>query len=137
MPPLACKNSQLSQNTLKNQPKQFKHIPADVRAEKIAQGVCSYYDQKYDKNHSRKFGEIQLFRVEICRENSEQEFATDIEWEEQGVKEVLETTICISVNALNGNQSLNTIRVLGRINGQPLHILIVTRSTHNFLDFIC
>lgn len=42
--------------------------------------------------------------------------------------------MCISFNSLIGNQSFNTMRVVGFVNGQPCHILIDSGSTHNFLD---
>lgn len=29
----------------------FKHIPTDVRAEKITKGLCYYCDQPYDRIH--------------------------------------------------------------------------------------
>ncbi|XP_021765492.1 uncharacterized protein LOC110730018 [Chenopodium quinoa] len=40
----------------------------------------------------------------------------------------------ISMNALSGNQSFHTMRVVGMMNGKPLHIVIDSGSTHNFLD---
>lgn len=41
---------------------------------------------------------------------------------------------CISVNALAGNHTYQTMRVRGLVNGKPLHILVDSGSTHNFLD---
>ena len=40
----------------------------------------------------------------------------------------------ISVNALTGTTSFRTIRVTGYYKKKPLHILIDSGSTHNFLD---
>lgn len=40
----------------------------------------------------------------------------------------------ISVNALAGNQNYQTMRIRRVINDKPLHILIDSGSTHNFLD---
>ncbi|VFQ70632.1 unnamed protein product [Cuscuta campestris] len=45
--------------------KNFKYIPADVRAEKIAKGLCYYCDQPFHKGHKCSFKEQQLFTVEI------------------------------------------------------------------------
>ena len=51
--------------TTKHTQKSLPHIPADVRAQKIAQGLCYYCDEKFDINHKCKFKEPQLFTVEI------------------------------------------------------------------------
>jgi len=40
----------------------------------------------------------------------------------------------ISVNALTGIASYKTMRVMSSYKKKPLHILIDSRSTHNFLD---
>lgn len=41
---------------------------------------------------------------------------------------------CISLSALSGNHNFHTMRVVGMVEGKPLHILIDSGSTHNFLD---
>jgi len=40
----------------------------------------------------------------------------------------------ISLQALQGMNSYQTMRVQGKVCSQPLHILIDSGSTHNFLD---
>ncbi|XP_048492259.1 uncharacterized protein LOC125493205 [Beta vulgaris subsp. vulgaris] len=103
------------------------YIPADVRAEKIAKGLCYYCDEKYTRNHKCKFKETQLFTVEIegCTDSDNEDSAEDKFNEEP----------CISVHALTGNQSFHTMRLIGVVNrDQPLHILVDSGSTHNFLD---
>ena len=40
----------------------------------------------------------------------------------------------ISVNALTGNLCFSTMRVIGMVHNHPVHILIDSGSTHNFLD---
>ena len=40
----------------------------------------------------------------------------------------------ISIHALSGSQSFQTIRVTGLYGRTPLHILLDSGSTHNFLD---
>ncbi|XP_074377058.1 uncharacterized protein LOC141718578 [Apium graveolens] len=110
--------------------KTFKHIPADVRAEKIAKGLCYYCDQPYDRNHKCKFREPQLFTVEIP--------GTDLDvYDDMTIQEEEGTTVgdpFISVNALAGSQSFQTMRVQGAVNGKIINILIDSGSTHNFLD---
>ncbi|KAG8379643.1 hypothetical protein BUALT_Bualt07G0110300 [Buddleja alternifolia] len=41
----------------------------------------------------------------------------------------------VSMHALAGVHDFRTMRITGNYNGQSLHVLIDTGSTHNFLDF--
>lgn len=69
-------NNQLS--LTKFNPKTYKnprYIPADVRAEKIAKGLCYYCDQPYDRNHKCQFKEPQLFTVEIAKTEGKSEIS--------------------------------------------------------------
>ena len=132
-PPLLPTPDKLSDSTkLPQKPaKTFRHIPAEVRAEKMAKGLCYYCDKPYDRSHKCQFKEAQLFTVEI-----------------PGQVEIWEPDLCevdlageetlaepqISVNALTGNHGFHTMRVRGMCNGVVLQILIDSGSTHNFLD---
>ena len=108
--------------------KPFKFIPADVRAEKIAKGLCYYCDNKYERGHKCQFKEPQLFTVEIpCCEMESSDSETDSSDLDKGDP-------CISVNALSGSTSFSTMRVKGLVLDKSLHILIDSGSTHNFLD---
>lgn len=40
----------------------------------------------------------------------------------------------ISVNALTGLKTFHTMRIIGFVRGKPIHILVESGSTHNFLD---
>ncbi|GJY83096.1 putative mitochondrial protein [Tanacetum coccineum] len=53
---------------------------------------------------------------------------------EEGTGEIIEFTLLISLHALNGVESFQTMRVTRHVGKQTLHILIDTGSTHNFLD---
>lgn len=87
--------------------KPFKFIPADVRVEKMAKGLCYYCDQQYERGHKCKFKEPQLFTVEIpCRNMEDSE-------EEDAIVEDEVNEPCISVNALDGSQGYSTMRVKG------------------------
>ncbi|XP_017227846.1 uncharacterized protein LOC108203433 [Daucus carota subsp. sativus] len=106
----------------------FKFIPADVRAEKIAKGLCYYCDNKYEKGHKCQFKEPQLFTVEIpCVDLDSSDSDTESGEVENGDP-------CISVNALSGSPSFSSMRVKGMVIDKSLHILIDSGSTHNFLD---
>jgi len=64
------------------------------------------------------------------------------EWEE-GQEEMLEENTTagteeeqplLSLQALQGLNSFQTMRITGRVGSQPIHILVDSGSTHNFLD---
>lgn len=58
-----------------------------------------------------------------------------IDVEEEVVQEEIEDIeSCISLNALCGSQGYRTMRVLGYYKNTPIHILIDSGSTQNFLD---
>ena len=40
----------------------------------------------------------------------------------------------LPLNALNGGHTYQTMRIIGKINNEPLHILVDSGSTHNFSD---
>ena len=72
--------------------------------------------------------------IEIPSINSEREadFHTteELQEEDTGDAQILQ----ISINALSSNIANNTMRVVGWAQGKPVHILIDSGSTHNFLD---
>lgn len=109
-------------------PRQTRYIPADVRAEKIAKGLCYFCDQPYERGHRCKFKEPQLFTVEVPGDEVEEEL------QDSESNDIVFSDPCISVNALVGNPTFQTMRVKGMVQGKPLHILIDSGSTHNFLD---
>ncbi|XP_063948159.1 uncharacterized protein LOC135152240 [Daucus carota subsp. sativus] len=114
LPPLlptpAAKNNQLVPYKAAN-PRNSRFIPADVRAEKIAKGLCYYCDQTYEKGHKCKFKEPQLFTVEVPSDDAD----------------LLED--CMS-------HTFQTMRLKGVTKGKPLHILVDSGSTHNFVDLV-
>lgn len=55
----------VSQGFNKENQKPFKFIPVEVRAKKMAKGLCYYCDKKYERGHRCQFKEPQLFTVEI------------------------------------------------------------------------
>lgn len=71
-----------------------------------------------------------MFIVEFLGDSEE----GDKDYEELNDSEMQSTEPVISVNALAGNQDFQTMRVVGVVNSKPLHILIDSGSTHNFVD---
>lgn len=111
--------------------KTFKHIPTDVRAEKIAKGLCYFCGQPYSREHKCQFRNTQLFTVEIKGDNQDNDHLEPFNHEDEMVK-VGEPYI--SVNALSSGQAFHTMRVKGSVNGQPIHILVDSGNTHDLLD---
>ncbi|KAB1203113.1 hypothetical protein CJ030_MR8G008945 [Morella rubra] len=54
--------------------------------------------------------------------------------EEEEILEAIEADLEISLHALTGSLNPKTMRVVGRVGGQNVVILIDSGSTHNFLD---
>ncbi|XP_021768532.1 uncharacterized protein LOC110732838 [Chenopodium quinoa] len=106
--------------------KAFK--PATIAQEKIAKGLCYYCDQPYTREHQCQFKKPQLFTVEIPG-SIDSDSDEDLGSFPNSIDEPQ-----ISMHALAGNQSFQTMRVIGRIQGKDLHILIDSGSTHNFVD---
>uniref|UniRef100_A0A803L706 Integrase catalytic domain-containing protein n=1 Tax=Chenopodium quinoa TaxID=63459 RepID=A0A803L706_CHEQI len=96
--------------------------------EKIAKGLCYYCDQPYTRENQCQFKKPQLFTVEIPG-SIDSESDEDLGSFPNSIDEPQ-----ISMHALAGNQSFQTMRVIGRIQGKDLHILIDSGSTHNFVD---
>jgi len=106
-------------------------LSAAERAEKSAKGLCYFCDQPYTRGHQCQNKKTQLFLVEIPDTDQEE----PQEGEEEAIDfEVLEADPCISLHALNGIQGYQAMRVTGHYGKKPIHILVDSGSTHNFLD---
>ncbi|CAO2840780.1 unnamed protein product [Amaranthus hypochondriacus] len=118
-------------NSTSNRPNRF--VSTKVKAENIAQGLCYLCDKPYEKGHKCDFKEPQLFTIEVLGDADEEgnEYMDD-EYSSLPVQEFDEPHI--SLHALTGEQAFHTMRVVGFVKHKPLHILIDSRSTHNFLD---
>ena len=63
------------------------------------------------------------------------ESVVDVEEQGQEIEHLLdEVESCIFVNALPGNQNLQTTRLKRVMKGKCVHILVVSGSTQSFLD---
>jgi len=89
----------------------------------------------YEKDHRCANKNTQLFLLEVPGTDSE-----DTVEEEEGILwpgeelTVEDMTPRNSVSAVNGEKGFQTIRFTGFYGKKPLHILIYSGSTHNFLD---
>ncbi|GJV70376.1 reverse transcriptase [Tanacetum coccineum] len=102
--------------------------------DKRTKGQCFYCDQKYVPGHKCSG---QLHSIEfICEGDFDNHIDGDDETYEDCVGDMVEVTDSpqITLNALSGLNSYQTMRIRGRIGKQVVHILIDCGSTHNFLD---
>jgi len=114
-------------------------ISAAERAEKIAKGLCYFCDNPYERGHRCPTKRSQLFLVEVPADTLEEDGLVDDTppplAEQQTIGfEMLESEPCISLQALNGIQGYQTMRVTGYVGKKAIQILIDTDSTHNFVN---
>ncbi|KAK9672380.1 hypothetical protein RND81_12G097000 [Saponaria officinalis] len=102
--------------------------------ERRAKHLCFTCNEKWSPTHKCT---AQLHSIEILtvvEDDSSMEGSEVSEGTEQGYSVDDEIPPLISLNAINGNTTYQTMRVTGRVRGNALHILIDSGSTHNFLD---
>ncbi|XP_071714207.1 uncharacterized protein [Rutidosis leptorrhynchoides] len=114
-----------------------KRLSQKEYEEKRAKNLCFYCDQRYTLGHKCSG---QLYALEVMGPEDRLD-AFEVQNSEQGVEldgagyGGDESSLPhISLNALNGTSTYQTMRVVGQINNQKVHILIDSGSTHNFLD---
>ena len=99
--------------------------------ERIAKGLCWHCDEKWHRGHQCK--QKRILMIEPI-ENSEEEDDFDEGETQDNINEVQDDSMAISVHALEGLQTPQTMKVKGFIKKQPVMILIDSGSTNNFLD---
>ena len=114
-------------------------ISAAERADKIAKGLCYFCDQPYERGHKCPTKQSQLFLVEVPAEVDSEKIedgendSAELDGKSVGF-EMIETEPCISLQAINGVQGFQTMRVTGYVGKKAIQILIDSGSTHNFVD---
>ncbi|XP_012848349.1 PREDICTED: uncharacterized protein LOC105968265 [Erythranthe guttata] len=91
-------------------------------------GLCFNCDEQYSQNHKCKFSQIYMIMTD---EEEEAHLLSIAEAESLG------EVGCngeVSLNAIEGNSGVKTIKVVGEAEGGPLNILIDTGSTHSFIS---
>jgi len=112
--------------------------PAQMR-ERRAKGLCYSCDEKWHSSHICKTPKLYLMsRVEIQHsEPAEEVFFDSMDGinmvKEQNYVECVETPK-ISIHAISGSPSPNTMWIVGIIQQQMVVILVDSESTHYFLD---
>ncbi|XP_035548740.1 uncharacterized protein LOC118349222 [Juglans regia] len=113
-------------------------INAGQMKERRDKGLCYYCDSKWNPGHKCK--NPKLFLIEEVEEEeggmfeSRPQMVMVQEGEEEMVRVEEPLKPEISLHALIGSSNPRTMRVMGRVNGQGIVILIDSGSTHNFLD---
>ncbi|KAG8381885.1 hypothetical protein BUALT_Bualt05G0019300 [Buddleja alternifolia] len=115
---------------------QHRRLSPQEVDEKRSKGLCFWCDEKFTREHVCK-NRRQLYLLEIPREEvlevsgsaedaheGEEDTNEDKEWGESHVP----------MHAITGIHDFKTMRVTGVMKEKPIHILIDTGSTHNFMD---
>ncbi|XP_028214991.1 uncharacterized protein LOC114397062 [Glycine soja] len=107
-----------------------KQLTPAYMSERRAKGLCYFCDEPFTPVHSQTHKKLQIHAMEIA-ENADSD--EDLGPTENPPHETNPKPL-ISVNALTGVAKFQTLRVTGQVRKKPLHILIDSESTHNFLD---
>ena len=101
--------------------------------ERRAKGLCFWCDEKYVPGHNCRKKQVYVLEVNDEAEGEENE---DMEVLEEEGENIEDNNPHISVHAINGLafRGYKTMRVTVHVRRRPLHILIDSSSTHNFLD---
>lgn len=93
-------------------------------------------DQPYERGHRCQDKKTQFFLVEIpILDEDYKDIDEDSKLEAEPIGfEMLKTDPCISLHAVNGIQSYQTMRIAGHYGRKPIQILLDSGSTHKFLD---
>lgn len=88
--------------------------------------MCFWCDEKYEPGHKCKGKKPQLYHLEVEGSDSE----------DMGEEELEQVTQCahISLQALDGASTCQTMRVTRYHGKKPLQLLLDSGSTHNFID---
>ena len=103
-------------------------------AERRKQGLCYYCDEKYSPGHKCK--EPKFFQIDATDYSSTEEDPPLEEpeaIEEDNQKEIVSDEPIISLNALAGISSPQTLKIRGFLKHRPVVVLIDSGSTHNFI----
>ncbi|XP_017434719.2 uncharacterized protein LOC108341562 [Vigna angularis] len=98
--------------------------------ERRSKGLCYFCDEPYSPAHAVTHKKLEIHVLEVS--NNEEELVDQLDDTHEDDNPSLDPHI--SVNALTGIATFNTMRVTGYFKKKPLHILIDSGNTHNFLD---
>ncbi|XP_035541674.1 uncharacterized protein LOC118344675 [Juglans regia] len=103
--------------------------------EKRKKGLCCHCDEKWNPQHTCKNPRIYLMQVDEELSEAEKEpVVVEITEDEIGVAETSVEAPEISLAAITGTPTMSTMRLLGTLMGEPVVILVDSRSSHNFVE---
>lgn len=105
---------------------------ASELADKRAKGLCMFCDEPFTPGHHLKHRKTQLLVMELDDDDSLEEETNPPAGTRS--ENVLTETPQLSLNAMTGVSSYQTMRVTGMHDKKLLQILLDSGSTHNFLD---
>ncbi|GJZ39353.1 putative mitochondrial protein [Tanacetum coccineum] len=115
-----------------------KQLSQKEFAEKRAKDLCFYCDKKYVSGHKCS-GQMYALEISHPKEDvdlSLEETLNEVDQEKHRESKLLmsECYLMISLNALSGIPTYNTMRMKSNVAKHILHSLLDTGSTHNFFD---
>ncbi|XP_021974525.1 uncharacterized protein LOC110869591 [Helianthus annuus] len=108
--------------------KPIRKISTKETEEKRARGECFWCPEKYTSTHNCKYKQLYVLQIENDELEESDSNSSVIEVQE------MEGSLQISLNAILGIPSYNTMRIVGTIGTKQLQILVDSGSTHNFLN---
>ncbi|KAK5840865.1 hypothetical protein PVK06_009770 [Gossypium arboreum] len=126
--------SQSASNATVNKPG-TRSISIAVLAERKQKGLCFWCGEKYQPGHKCVKSQLYQFLWEPLSDSDVEEFQECSDKLEEGSPEEDQSkSPVISLNALNGLQGHNTMRVAAWVGSTLAIILVGSGSTHNFID---
>ncbi|GMI64784.1 hypothetical protein HRI_000147700 [Hibiscus trionum] len=100
---------------------------------KRSHNLCFKCGEKYNPGHQCKLKQLNVMEEEESDEIEEQEEWNNLEERATEEEKQHDVGLEISMNALIGSVSFNTLRRAGSIRGRALSILVDSGSTHSFI----
>ncbi|KAL5717940.1 hypothetical protein ACHQM5_010889 [Ranunculus cassubicifolius] len=114
------------------QPQGRKLTPVKIQ-ERRCKGLCFNCDETWSVKHKCKAKQLFLI-VGDSEDNTELSDTASVPEPSDNSAPMIKSDIAISLNALSGNVSYQTMLLKGKVKNRTLTMLVDTGSTHNFLD---
>lgn len=128
--PTLPKTISKTQDIPKTKQQASKTLTPAYMSDRRAKGLCYFCDEPFTPEHGLTHKTLQLHVMEVdeLQEGAEEEVLLENSMGSNSIDPQ------ISVHALTGIANFHTMRVTGYYQKKPLHVLIDSGSTHNFLD---